>query len=440
MSNQGIARMLKQSDQTKWEIAFDQNPSPDIFKLHAIICSELLDYLSLKDIHSLGQTCKRFNRIAGIYFQENYWDTVTQVDGEEITCHVEPVSAFKKFIQQIRIPYMDDALNTLKYVTANGTSLMKIFIYFIGEKDIEFDCIKETLTKIEHIELYEWEQMELYDKFLKYCPNLKILIIGLVDLKIEDRAWLHQRYARLEYVSIRQWKGRIPEMQIFLEQNSKIRSFSINHSFLAENEDWLLTTNANLDYLGIGIYDIISPRLISLLRTLHERKFYKKLRFSIRALNQDLINQIGGMPAVERLWFYEIERNFDFPVMADVKELRLILLEDSNLNSEEFFTKFPNVQRMRMNGLTFDQLLTIFKRCKHLKDLQYYERHTLNLAHYRTLNEERGKVFGASKVRIYLINYLAAKWTFNGTELDLIEIKPSTSWRHKHFDNAWDEL
>ena len=37
----------------------NEEPTPAIFKLNAICCDDLFEWLSLEDLHSLGQTCKR---------------------------------------------------------------------------------------------------------------------------------------------------------------------------------------------------------------------------------------------------------------------------------------------------------------------------------------------------------------------------------------------
>lgn len=157
---------------------------------------------------------------------------------EEILCSDEPINAFKQYVQKIKIPYSDDGLKKLKYVTANGTSLMKI-VFSIGDEDVktQFDCIKETLAKFENIELSRYPTNNLYDKLLKYCLNLKILTIRSIFFNTEDRAWLHQKYARLEHISIQWLPRRIQDFQIFLQQNRNIRSFPCNQLFLAKNED-----------------------------------------------------------------------------------------------------------------------------------------------------------------------------------------------------------
>lgn len=43
-----------------------------IFKLDIDCFDEVFEYLSLKDLHSVGQTCKFMQQVAGQYFRRNY--------------------------------------------------------------------------------------------------------------------------------------------------------------------------------------------------------------------------------------------------------------------------------------------------------------------------------------------------------------------------------
>lgn len=45
---------------------------PPIFKLNGHCFDELFDYLSLKDLHSLGQTSKSMQQMTGTFFKFNY--------------------------------------------------------------------------------------------------------------------------------------------------------------------------------------------------------------------------------------------------------------------------------------------------------------------------------------------------------------------------------
>lgn len=63
-------------------------------------------------------------------------------------------------------------------------------------------------------------------------------------------------------------------------------------------------------------------------------------------LNQNVVDEIGELHGVERLCFppHGITRNFDFPVMTDVKELKFSTQNGCNIG--DFVSKFSNVARI----------------------------------------------------------------------------------------------
>lgn len=425
--------LQKTNDQeNKWEIAFDQNPSPAIFKLHAIACYELFDYLELKDIHSMGQTCKRFNRIGGIYFQDNW------ISGYHIPYH--RLNAFREYRQCLFVVYNNDVHhNRFEVLQANCKALKRIdFAIYrcssIKPCNVQFDSMKETLAKIEYIQLSGLPSKNVHN-MLKYCSNLKTLHIRFGFEAYTDKTWLHLKYPMLEDVRfglMGHW--RLEDCKILLEKNPNIRSFSCSEEFLVENEDWLLTTNVKLDYLGIRNLGTsqLHGRVCSLLKELHEREFYKKLRLTVCIIGQDVIDEIRKLPPVERLSLSQpIQRNIDFPVMVDVTEMMFNKYNHNNI--EEFVTKFPNVERCIIVKLTFDRMLVVFKLLPRLKELLFCSSvWTPNLGQCRALNEERKKLPGANKITIYLYEeiYYKTKWACNKEDFEFIEIRRDVSWPH----------
>lgn len=53
----------------------DDCSSPSIFKLNLKCYNKLFTYLPLKDLHSLGQTCKKLRQFTECYVHEHYEDT-----------------------------------------------------------------------------------------------------------------------------------------------------------------------------------------------------------------------------------------------------------------------------------------------------------------------------------------------------------------------------
>lgn len=422
----------KVQNDSKSKIAFDQRPSPAIFKLHAIVCFELFDYLSFKDIISVGQTCKRFNCIAGNYFQDNYYAAENSLwKNRKINCNGYLQHAFSQYVQRIQILFSSIGLDDLKYIATNCQSLKRIaFRFHLAIDEAKIECIKERLARIEDIRFLSMYPTQSYEKILKHCSNLKIMVICSINLM--DTAWLHQKYTMLEDIRIHYSHDKLDDFKIFLEQNPNIRSFSCYAGFLIANEDWLLITNANLDYFNIiGIDGYNANRVFPLLKRLHKRQFFKKLRLRVVEVNQNIVNEIGKLTVVEKLYFDSaIEGHIDFTVMFDVKEMQFDIIDGSTLDVNEFVSNFTRVERVSLMESSLEQLLILIKRCKKLKELRiWFAKYKVFYPNLLKLNKEREKLVGANKVTIYLHDaiYLATKWVYSDRDFKFIEIKRNDS-------------
>lgn len=72
----------------------------DIFKLDVDCLDETLDYLPIKYLATVGQTCKRLSRVAGFIFNQNY-------PGARVDCRSDEAKYFPQFVQNVEI-YSDD--------------------------------------------------------------------------------------------------------------------------------------------------------------------------------------------------------------------------------------------------------------------------------------------------------------------------------------------
>lgn len=160
-------------NQVKWP----PPPSP-FLKLNAICCNDLFNWLSLDDLYSLGQTCKRMQRLTSVYFQENfkgasYYTEKLGAFGRD------DISAFKQFVQSIEWG-IHNKEEDFQSVIMNCDSIREVNIFQSSLSKSMIDCVKVKLNKIETIHLCGIEissQFNLYEVFLKFCPNLKRLYI-----------------------------------------------------------------------------------------------------------------------------------------------------------------------------------------------------------------------------------------------------------------------
>lgn len=86
--------------------------SSSIFKLNGHCFDKLFEFLSLKDLHSLGQTCKSMQQMTGEFFTRNYSaakfnclsDGIYVVDNKAVnSAEYVPIPGFIQFITWIEI-------------------------------------------------------------------------------------------------------------------------------------------------------------------------------------------------------------------------------------------------------------------------------------------------------------------------------------------------
>lgn len=418
--------------------ALEQNPSPAIFNPNVIACFKLFDYLSLEDIHAMGQTCKQLNHFAGTYFQENYLNGYNSFWYEEIECTYRPISTFSQYMKTINIDF--EKLYQFKYVEANCKSLEEISFHGTMSEIYEdkIECIKEKLAnKIKSINLYDETPNGFYAKLFSICSNIKS--ISIQNFNSIETTWMHQKYPTLEHLDISRsctWR-RIEDFKIFFEQNPNIRSFGCDVEFLVENEDWLLTANTTFENIFIVFMTSMSAKRVhSLVGKLHERGFYKKLSLIFISSSQRLIDNWCKLPAVVRLSYCKCnitKEKINFPVMADVKYLNWKEYDIMDTKSiKNSLSKFPNIEQIKLFETKLHHLLVIIGKFKELKEiiiLFYMDKNKkINLW---ALNKERAKLSGAGKVTIYVNEhvYLATKWAYNYRDFKFVELKRWESQR-----------
>lgn len=434
--NSGGGKILKRYNEAT--VSPDQNSSPAIFKLHAIACEDLFDYLTLKDLHSLGLTCERFNKLTGLYFQENF--DIRCILQKDNTIKDEKygldISGFSKYLKNIHIH--DSTPNQLRYIEAKCISVQVITFNRTEElQEMKFDGLKNILTKVKKFTAcdcvldfnHDRITHDIYDCCLKYCSNLKSLSIVS---KYYRNNWLQQIYPKLEELFI--FGCRVDEMKTILELNPSIKKLRTNARSLRKNIELFMTTKATLDELGIIFF--ISEEFESLLPSLIElysRNFYKRLRISVRNLNEKCIVLLAKLPAVEYLYIYSGADNLTWPNMPNVKKLHHLRKYEFNLNS--LILGVSNIEEIFMIMTTFDQILYIINHSKNLKKLAIQELKDGNILDISILNKAREKLVDAQIVNIYLGEsiYITTKCKFGHIDFKFIEIRRLGSWNNNYY-------
>lgn len=424
-------------------IACDQKSPPPIFKLHVIAWDDVLDYLSFDDLISIGNTCKRLNRLAGLYFQENFHRTSEDNLGTEFK-HIGNRTGLSEFIKKFTIG-KKATVEELKCVESMYTSIKSLtFENKISLTKRKIECLKNILAKVKCIELIECEiDGDIYDDLLKFCKNLKSLRMNEM---YGGKKWLLQKYPTLEHVQLRfifdfdsDLDGKMcDEIKPFLEQNPNIRCLDINASFLLQNMKQFTMVNAKLDELSIYCAHPNELKLIcAALNDLHGRRgFYQRLKLKIYLFDQDCIERLAKLPALENVVIAGLTNTtLSWPVMTDLKTVEFGFGYDhAKYGLETLVTNAINLESVFLQRSKYEEILLLVSHATKLKAIKVnwlvdVDVLTLNVS---ALNTARKNLIRASKVIIYLneTNYLATKWIFGSREFKWIEIRrlESTTW------------
>lgn len=403
--------------------------STPIFKLDTDCCDEIFEYLTLKDLNSLGQTCRALQKVVGEYFGRNYKFSQKCISDNDVWMHYNNkhyyLTTFNEFVTKAEVN-RDDFIDMN---IADFKSLKEIFfINFYGNDKLFGDI----LPQIEIIKIAgEVNFDDFYEDCLKYCKNLKEIYIyddyscGILQPDLCNN-WLNQTYPSLEVVClIPSYAYKIYELPTFLERNQTIRKLSIDLKLLWENGDDLLKSNAKLEILKVWDLFFCDSMDIhafcDLLDKLFKRGFYRKLHLEVC----DLIftEEISTFDSLESLEFDELGENCNLSRLISLKYLAVRQYNKTIFPS--LFINLVNLEHLILNTINFSDLLILLRAMANLKKIKIENFNgEMNLI---KLNEERKKLIDAKKVIIYVSEeiFVRTKWrTKNGDiNLKFVEMK-----------------
>lgn len=398
-----------------------ESPSA-ILNLHDIVFDKLFEYLSLEDLYSIGMTCKRLNRLAGLYFKKNFRNVVIQYKNNGIRTYGDRKSidliGFIKYLQTIRIDGNDR--KSFDFVESNCISIEKVIIHN-ALNGAWMDIFKNTMANVKYVELYNSNNnhepcKDLFNLFTK----MKCLRLNVTPLSVD---WFRQEFPQLECVELL-YENSLA-LKKFLEINPSIRFLKIKSKFLIKYGDSLKTLNRKLDELCIENWDSIRlDSFNALLVDLHQREFYKRLNMELLHVNQISANLLSNLP-VEKIGFATMDKNIVWPLMVNLKQLKFSPNENSGL--EALIKSAVNLERIEIWRATFDDIQMMMRSLPNLKEIVVNDHcfeynKALDIS---ALNQTREKLNGASKVHIYHIEsvYLETKWMIGQRKFNLVEIR-----------------
>ncbi|XP_031628909.1 uncharacterized protein LOC116344482 [Contarinia nasturtii] len=444
----------------------------DIFKLTIDCFEEVFDFLSLRDLVAVGQTCKRMQRIAGHCFQLNYASEEAHIREDGLYIGNDKIDCFNNASQKIRILYdlitgfygfmtEDDkerfaSLNqmmhflistSLKHLTSiQGFAVIGLHVNQEDQSEIDrLDRLKEFMSKVENVTLSSSDE-NVVDALLPHCSNMKCLCLWDTISFRNEYEWMHRIYPMLDYLILANG-GDVPEaipaFKTFLELNTTIKKLEVNAELFWKNRALFKSLNIKYDTLVIN-YDFYKDKFESFshfLNELHELEFYRKLSFiSNSKFSQEHIYRLAsvkGLVKFDDTTHTRLETN-----KINVGYLRN--LEELKIGYSAFITdlkSLPHIlsklQRIYFLAVISDDILPFICHAKKLNKIKferlmsgsYFDEET-NILDLFELNKMREKLVGACKITIYVEEdvYLATKWAVKQIEFNLIEIKRSTSY------------
>lgn len=441
--------------------------SPQIFNLNMDCFDEIFEYLSLKDLHSLGQTCKTLQKVSGEYFKLNYSTAEHSIgkdgiysmysDNDGVINQRTQTSCFNQFTKFISHHY--EEFEPFRYIEMHSNeflSLNHLYLVCVGLNACKMNYFKSLLPGIEILQIRQctiWNG-DFYEMLLEFCEKLKKLYVldDLGDIiHRKSNSWLLKTYPNLQHLELTpRYSFEIIEIEDFFKLNPNIRSFSTNSHCFWINRQSFMKMNIKLDLLEIKHFDsgfyfyhvekMNIDSICKVMNDLFERGFYKKAHFYIREIDEFCSNQLALLKGLDKLSIKTINGTGNFLAkLNNLKELNIFDCTNAT-NLDEIASKLVKLERVLLENASYNDVLPFIRKSIQLKQLKIipkvgqFNNDFLNLIE---LNKERGKLLMASKLTIFVEDnvFLNTKWNVgNGdTDLEFIEMKRanSHSWKYR---------
>lgn len=430
----------------------DQN---DLLSVIVFCYENLFDWLTIEDLAALNNTCKQLQRLTSDYYKRKYNGMVRVINDkyEEIR-YLPSAKHVQRFGPDHRNIIIEPTSYNLKYLETSHCNQLDTIVFWHGkfsERDIEI--IPKVVEKTKIIKYLNSKfDGEFYESVLKYCKNMKYLVIKhkLTEclLNGEKDKWQLQSYPSLEHFY---WDGlKLPNnLETFFQNNPNIRSFQIGNFVFNDTLELLMRTDLRLDelYLEIFNFNMIEHlyEFISMMNTLYERKVFKGLMINFQKLpNSDTIEW-------SRLTFLNgifCEMNSDFEKnIIEIINPRLLILKTTRISvfrdmkelmrrrMEELSIKLTNLNELYVGINSIDQIIPFLKNSRNLQKIYVYKLDkNVGFTQLSSLNDERLKLKDAKKVEIFLPDnkYVQLKLISKKINFSMIKIQRIESHNVNH--------
>lgn len=386
-------KLMSSEDHTEKVVAGPSNEesSPKIFMLTVECFDQLFEYLSIKDLHSLGCACKKLQQLAGTYFAQNYSATAKfcQADGIYTVHSSENIfpderirtSGFNQFMPFIT--FSSNELQPFQYFQSHITEFKSTnHIYLLNlnitRENVAF--LEKVLPQIGIVEMKNCDtDGNLYELMLKYCEKLKRIYVN----NSKSYEGLLQNYPVLEHLELMlKNKNPLDELSSFFERNPQIQRFSTGMNFLWSNRNELLKSPVKLDIFEVKQHSVYEysceyneaddmKSICELLKQLHKRGFYKQLFLYLKDVDRRCSVQLTSLPGLETLCIRSFGKVHNLPALNNLKEL--IVLNNLNANDAEILANgLEKLERLYVDKTTIDVILPFVRQSTQLNKIKLF--------------------------------------------------------------------
>lgn len=420
---------------------------PEMFKLNTDCVHEICEWLSLKDLNALGQTCRAMKSIVSEYITWTYpaVNTILRRDRIEVFSSTKATIVFPDTIKRILIAESDFNNNRLKFIATRCTSLEQIQFKFTNLTAEHIVCLKKVLENLRVLRFVKVAfRGDFYEDFLKHCQKLTTLSVrsGSGTLIGFNNNWMLRHYPHLKHIEMSQLNGaKIDELQTFFDLNPQIETLGVNSSLLQENQSAFIETRKTFVDLAIIINYVPSrnyPAFFRLLNELHKNGFYRRLHLYTFSFNEETFFQMAGLRGLVKLYSaHSILGNRVLSPMLSLTELSV----DSSEHLADIQTlakNLKNLQRILFYRASYDDIVPFFRYAINLKVVNIRRMIGVGsdeiVLDVRALNNARKQLASASKVNIYVKEqmFLNTKFAMDTINYPKVEMKriESMEWQH----------
>lgn len=407
-----------------------------LFDLNIDCFRELFEFLPLKEICSLRQTCKNL---------------------KEITDHCIDLDYPAVKLGHGQIEISDKSSDQLNLIEPNDFKFIKRVQ--ISMKKLKKSKIPNFQSILHHVEMVELNvsktDCDFHTNFMKFCANIKSLRIYNIRsksiIKGGESKWLNHHYPTLEHIFLNDLHMKIycgkeiSGLKKFFQLNPNIRVFSTTFNFLWMNRNWLKKSNISFERLELEVNYLLernAENVCGLVSELYKKGFYKRLHFYGTIIHDEDMNRIILLPELEKMNIrYSDTSQEGIPSsLISLKELSFMDQYDfRDLNT--LASNLVNVDRIHISKTTIDGILPFVRRSSKLMKIRVNCLSGVNETYFKdgaidvqALNNERIQLPAACILTIYVAEsiFLRTKRTMAVTECSLVQLKRTHAYEWTH--------